>query len=144
VPEVLAAVANEIQLFGLSQSTVALEIAAQVQELDYHGTIRRMALTARGGMSARKERKESEAVWAATPPVAAQQKAKPKPTWIEIELVDEDGAPVPGEKYEITLPDGSVKTGTLDAVGIARVERIDPGSCKVTFPNLDKDAWEPA
>lgn len=144
MPEVLAAVANEIRLFGLSQGTVALEIAGQVKELDDHGTIRRMALTARGGISARKERRESDAVWATIPPVAAQEKAKAKPSWIEIELVDEEGAPVPGEKYEITLPDGSVKTGTLGAIGFARVERIDPGNCKVTFPNLDKDAWEPA
>jgi hypothetical protein len=23
------------------------------------------------------------------------------------------------------------------------VNNIDPGTCKVTFPNLDKDAWGP-
>ena len=33
--------------------------------------------------------------------------------------------------------------GTLDEKGHARVDHIDPGTCKVTFPNLDKDAWEP-
>jgi type VI secretion system secreted protein VgrG len=65
--------------------------------------------------------------------------------WIEIELVDEDGKPVPGENYMITLPDGStVATGTTDEKGRARVEGIDPGQCKVTFPDLDKDAWKPA
>jgi type VI secretion system secreted protein VgrG len=57
--------------------------------------------------------------------------------------VDENGKPVPGEEYKVTLPDGStVASGTLDAKGKARVEGIDPGSCKVTFPNLDKDSWK--
>src|SRR5262245_60501347 len=31
-----------------------------------------------------------------------------KSSWIEVELVDEDGKPVPGEPFKITLPDGSV------------------------------------
>jgi len=65
-------------------------------------------------------------------------------SWIEIELVDEENNPVPGEKYKITLSDGKVKTGTLDQNGLARVEGIEPGTCQITFPNLDKDAWEKA
>lgn len=65
--------------------------------------------------------------------------------WIEIELIDEDDEPVPGEKYEITLPDGSVASGTLDQNGFARVDGIkDAGSCEITFPDLDREAWEPA
>ena len=66
-----------------------------------------------------------------------------KPHWIEIELVDEDGNPVPGEQYSITLPDGSVASGTLDGQGKARVDGIDPGTCQVTFPNLDQSVWKP-
>ena len=67
-----------------------------------------------------------------------------KPHWIEIKLVDTDGNPVPGEKYKITLPDGStVAEGTLDGKGFARVDGIDPGTCKVTFPNLDQSTWKP-
>jgi len=67
-----------------------------------------------------------------------------KKHWIEIKLVDEAGKPVPGEPYQITLPDGStIADGTLDEKGFARVDNIDPGTCKVTFPNLDKDAWKP-
>ncbi len=58
--------------------------------------------------------------------------------------LDEDGNPVPGEAYSITLPDGStVADGTLDEKGRARVDNIDPGTCKVTFPNLDEEAWQP-
>jgi len=64
--------------------------------------------------------------------------------WIEIELVDEDDNPVPGEKYKCTMPDGTVDTGTLDNKGFKRIEGMDPGTCKITFPNLDKEAWEKA
>ena len=72
---------------------------------------------------------------------------KPDPTatsWIEIELVDEEDQPVPGEKYEIEVPGGKVASSTLDHKGFARVDGIDPGTCKISFPKLDKDAWEKA
>jgi type VI secretion system secreted protein VgrG len=66
-------------------------------------------------------------------------------SWIEIELVDEEGNPVPGERYEVTLPDGEqVASGTLDQNGFAHIGGIDPGECQITFPNLDKEAWEKA
>jgi type VI secretion system secreted protein VgrG len=74
-----------------------------------------------------------------------EEEKEKKKSWVEIELVDEDNNPIPGEKYKITLPDGkTVAEGTLDESGFARVDGIDPGTCKVTFPNLDKDAWEKA
>ena len=58
-------------------------------------------------------------------------------------MVDEDNQPVPGIAYRVTLPDGeTVAEGTLDEKGFARVDGIDPGTCKITFPPLDKDAWE--
>jgi len=66
-----------------------------------------------------------------------------KTHWIEIEFQDEAGQPITGEPYRITLPDGTtVADGTLDEKGRARVANIDPGTCKVTFPNLDKEAWK--
>jgi type VI secretion system secreted protein VgrG len=65
--------------------------------------------------------------------------------WIELELKDEANQPVPGEAYEVTLPDGSVAKGTLDGKGFAKIDGIaTAGNCQVTFPNLDKDAWETA
>lgn len=67
-----------------------------------------------------------------------------KPHWIEIKLVDTENNPIPGEPYRVTLPDGqTVAEGTLDEKGVARVEGIDAGTCKVTFPNLDESAWKP-
>ncbi len=65
-------------------------------------------------------------------------------TWIEIELLGEDGKGIASEKYRVELPDGSVREGALDSRGFARVDGIDPGTCSVTFPALDKDAWAPA
>ncbi len=68
-----------------------------------------------------------------------------KRSWIEIELVDDEGRPVPGEEYQVTLPDGTtIDAGTLDMNGRARVDHIDPGTCRVTFPHMDRDVWEPA
>lgn len=76
------------------------------------------------------------------PPEKSAEEDQEK-SWIEIELLDADGEPVPGEPYKVTLPDGStVAEGTLDAKGFARVDGIDPGTCKVTFPARDQSCWE--
>jgi type VI secretion system secreted protein VgrG len=65
-----------------------------------------------------------------------------KKSWIKLKLVDEEGKPVPGEAYEIKTSDGKYRTGSLNNKGEAHVKGIEPGNCEVTFPNLDKDAWE--
>jgi type VI secretion system secreted protein VgrG len=75
---------------------------------------------------------------------ASEAKEPPKDGWVEVELVDEAGKPVAGARYEVTLPDGSVASGTLDAKGLVRIEGFEPGDCKVTFPDLDTEAWEKA
>jgi type VI secretion system secreted protein VgrG len=67
-----------------------------------------------------------------------------KTSWIEFEMLDEEGNPVPGVKCKVTLPDGKVDECTLDDKGRLRYDGIDPGSCKITFPELDKDSWEAA
>lgn len=76
------------------------------------------------------------------PPQTAAEK-ETKKSWIEIEMVDEEDQPVPGEAYKITLPDGqTIAEGTLNDKGFTRVDGIEQGTCKITFPDLDKDAWE--
>src|SRR5215475_3352149 len=65
-----------------------------------------------------------------------------KLSWLEIELMDEEGKPVPSEKYLINLPDGTKKEGMLDSEGRARVDGIDPGTCKVSFPSRDAKDWK--
>ncbi len=59
-----------------------------------------------------------------------------------IALVGEDDGPVAGERYELQLPDGSVLEGTLDHEGRVRVPDLPAGTCRVSFPALDCDAWE--
>lgn len=76
---------------------------------------------------------------------AKEEKGEEEPEeehWLEIELVDDEGNPVAGEKYFVTLPDGSSVSGRLDGDGFARLEGIDPGTAKVSFPDLDKDLYE--
>ncbi len=63
-------------------------------------------------------------------------------TWIEIELYDTADRPVTGQRYRITLPDGSTREGRLDGRGFARIDGIDPGTCRVTFPDLHKGDWK--
>lgn len=75
------------------------------------------------------------------PPESAEDKAT-KTSWIEIEMIDMADKPVAGEQYEIELPDGSVAGGTLDHKGFARVDGVEPGTCKIRFPRLDRRAWE--
>lgn len=64
--------------------------------------------------------------------------------WIEIELVDDQGAPVPGAQYLIVAPDRGRYTGVTDQRGIARVDGIVSGECRVTFTRLDRSAVRPA
>lgn len=73
---------------------------------------------------------------------AAREKQKQaEQTWVGIELVDEAGQPLGGHPYRITLPDGSVKTGTTDAKGRAKVEQFATGPCTLTLDHLDEKSW---
>jgi uncharacterized protein involved in type VI secretion and phage assembly len=65
-----------------------------------------------------------------------------KTSFIAIEMVDTQGKPVPGLAFVIELPDGVKKDGVLDKDGRARFEPIEPGECRITFPDLDKDSWK--
>jgi len=56
--------------------------------------------------------------------------------WIEIELTDDEGKPIPGKKYKLLLADGTEKEGTLDGEGRAREENIPPGPIDVDFPDV--------
>jgi hypothetical protein len=71
-------------------------------------------------------------------------KTQTKLTWVEIQLLDDDGVPVPGIAYEIKLPDGSIKSGTTNSQGIARHEQVMAGMCEVRFPSLHGGDWNPA
>ncbi len=78
------------------------------------------------------------------PPPEQKVPEKTEKTWIEIELVDDNGEPVAGEKYRIVLPGGTVREGRLDARGRARLDELDPGNCEVSFPDRDGREWHAA
>jgi hypothetical protein len=64
---------------------------------------------------------------------------------VMIELLDAEGNPVPGEPFRIELPDGSIRSLTLDDEGKAHVTGIEqPGTCKVCFYQRDAAIWAPA
>jgi type VI secretion system secreted protein VgrG len=70
---------------------------------------------------------------------------KEEPTsWIKLKLVDDENNPVPGQGYEVTEGDGTVHSGSLDENGKANVKLKKPGSCQISFPDLDQGAWEEA
>jgi hypothetical protein len=75
------------------------------------------------------------------PPKPPTPKDKKKKSWVKIKLVDEEQKPCPGEKYRCVTPDGNVHEGTLDANGMAHIGGIDPGTCQISFPELDRSAW---
>ncbi len=78
------------------------------------------------------------------PDVAPEPEAAPQPvvdeqtTFIEIALVDQTGAPVPNRAYQVDVPGGGTRRGRLDAQGKARLEGLDPGNCKITFPSFEE------
>jgi hypothetical protein len=94
-------------------------------------------------------RKESGGAAPPPPPKAPEEAPPPaqrpkKKTWVAVRLVDEAGIPVAGEAYKITLPDNSVREGRTDSSGEAWIEEIDPGECKITFPDIDGREWSAA
>jgi hypothetical protein len=75
-----------------------------------------------------------------------QDRVAEKKTFIEIELVDDESPPKPVafRRYRVELPDYSTREGMLDARGRARIDGIDPGTCKVSFPDFSDDDWRAA
>jgi len=66
-------------------------------------------------------------------------------TWIDIVLVGEDDEPIPGERFEVYRPDGTLLgEGTLDESGCGGFENIEDGQYEVCFPDLDRATWERA
>jgi uncharacterized protein YjiS (DUF1127 family) len=85
---------------------------------------------------------EIEAAPASTQaPPPQRQTAK---TWVEVCLVDMEDNPVGNKHYLVRTPSGAIEEGYLDSNGRVRINNIDPGTCSITFPDLDMEAWERA
>ena len=64
--------------------------------------------------------------------------------WIEVELVGEDGKGISGAEYLVVTADGREHSGATDGKGVGRLQNILAGQCRISFPQLDKDAWRAA
>ena len=64
-------------------------------------------------------------------------------SWIEVRLVDQDGRPIPGERFELRLPDQSLHGGRLDRQGSVRFEAIVAGQASIAFPGIEAEEWTP-
>lgn len=63
-------------------------------------------------------------------------------TWVDFELIDNDGQPLPNRKVRLTLPDGRVLEGVTDANGLFGADAIDPGQCKFEALDMPEDQCE--
>lgn len=59
--------------------------------------------------------------------------------WIGVERLYADGSPVKGAPYKIKLSDGSIKRGTLDDEGRARVEGVKRGEAEIEIGEDERD-----
>jgi hypothetical protein len=75
------------------------------------------------------------------PPGAVQDCPKNN-HWIEIQLQDDDGEPIPNEEYILVDSVDKEHKGTLDGNGFARIDGLKTGVCRVSFPKLYKK-WQP-
>jgi hypothetical protein len=75
-------------------------------------------------------------------PSAPQPAPSVAKTWIEVVLLDEDTrAPLSDELVRLVAPSGEVHERRTNAQGSLRLERLDPGSCDVCFPQFDGGEW---
>ena len=65
--------------------------------------------------------------------------ATSKSTWIEIMMQDRGGFGIANTRFRLETPDGKVIYGVTDGNGLGRVEGIQPGDHKITFPDLPPD-----
>jgi hypothetical protein len=75
-------------------------------------------------------------------PLGPEDAAEEELTYIEVEIVDQDGNPVAGRAYTLTLPDGTKQTGRVPTSGILHVGDLEPGSGQIDFNVDDGDAQD--
>ncbi len=75
-------------------------------------------------------------------PVQSCQKKSSKPGTFEFKVVDEQGKPLAGQKYRLELPDEQVVEGVVGEDGVVKLEGVEKGSGKISFPDLDAKSWD--
>jgi type VI secretion system secreted protein VgrG len=67
-----------------------------------------------------------------------QQLQDPKKV-VRVSFQGADGHPaLAGVSFELKLPDGSKKAGKVGGDGVVAVGGVDPGSCQLSFPDIEK------
>src|SRR5262249_9274807 len=66
----------------------------------------------------------------------------PSTPFLSFHLVDQDGDPLGGIRYELTLGDGALVEGTTDDAGAVFLPEVPPGACELSLPDLPDDAWD--
>jgi hypothetical protein len=110
--------------------------AGKQEELIQRWRVRMLACASGGAASGVESALEAPSAPQKKPPRDSDSSNTAVKTWISIRVLDEDGNPVPDVAYSVTLPDGSIMTGSLDDQGSARFDDIDPGLCQVSFPEI--------
>ncbi len=87
---------------------------------------------------------QEQALGDAAPNTPIIRACKTDPHWIEFELVDARGEPVPGEPFRVRLPDQSLRTGTTGQDGKVRFEGITAGDATLCYTGFDKQEWNAA
>lgn len=72
---------------------------------------------------------------------AKKNKDKKKRSWIEITLLDNEQKPVANEACSIVLHDGTVIKQKTNSAGKIRLQGIQQGKCRISFPDLDGREW---
>ncbi len=55
-------------------------------------------------------------------------------TWVDVVVKDTEGNVLEGFDYQLELPDGELKEGTLGSDGKIREEEVLPGTCQLRIP----------
>ncbi|WP_316858005.1 type VI secretion system tip protein TssI/VgrG [uncultured Cohaesibacter sp.] len=63
--------------------------------------------------------------------------------WVEVQILDPQGNPVPGKHVYITGANDKQYSATTNADGLCRINAIAPGECTFDIDKLDKDLWGP-
>lgn len=83
--------------------------------------------------------KPSETEGSGGPQPASEEAAD----WIAFRLVDQRGRPVADRRYEMLRPDGEVDSGVTGGSGWVRLKPIPSGTCELTFPEIEEEAFRP-
>jgi hypothetical protein len=119
----------------------AVELAQAIRKIgvaELSGELARCELVEVGGTADQ----QSGASKQSTPDEDLPPEPKTPKTWVEFRLIDMEGNPVGNMHYTVVLPGGATEDGYLDSSGSVRFSGIDPGECTITFPDLDRDAWD--